>query len=376
MNHTLITGLFVYPGRVGGAEAYFNNLLSGFVELGIQNRFRLLLNQALRDQYHPIIHQYEIDFIELKQNRVLYDSTLPFMYTIPPKYRLIFSPNYVSTWKGLAGKRTCVTTIHDLQYQHFPQFFSSKKRKWLYWAHINTLKASKKVVCISEFVKNDICRIYGEKYRDKLVVIPNPIDFPQANKVKKEHSYSYPSPYILSVAAHYPHKNTLTLVRAFNLFNQQYPTVKLILTGQLSKQLVGGNYENYGAQLQDLFAQNPNILTTGYVSSEELAYLYQNCSLFVFPSLFEGFGMPPVEAMGVGKPVITSRCGSLEEVTLGQAIYLDQPEDDQELAGKMIACYENLATQQAQAAEKADPIRKTYAVETIAQAYANLFDSL
>ena len=376
MNHTLITGLFVYPGKVGGAEAYFNNLLSGFVELGIQDRFRLLLNQALRDQYHPIIHQYEIDFIELKQNRVLYDSTLPFMYTIPPTYQLIFSPNYVSTWKGLAGKRTCVTTIHDLQYQHFPQFFSAKKRKWLYWAHINTLKACKKVVCISEFVKNDICRVYGEKYRDKLIVIPNPIDFPQVQKSNNKKSYGHPSSYILSVAAHYPHKNTLTLVRAFQLFNQRFPEVKLVLTGQLSNKLVGGNYESYGAQLHDLFAQNPNIVTTGYVPSEELAHLYTHCSLFVFPSLFEGFGMPPVEAMGVGKPVITSRCGSLEEVTLGQATYLDHPEDEEELAEKMIACFKNLEIEQRKAAGKVTSLQKAYSLKTVAQAYANLFESL
>lgn len=376
MNHTFITGLFVYPGKVGGAEAYFNNLLAGFVELGIQNRFRLLLNQALRDQYDPIINEFEIDFIEIKQNRVLYDSTLPFMHAIPQKYRLVFSPNYVSTWKGLTGSRTCVTTIHDLQYQHFPQFFSSTKRKWLYWAHMNTLKACKKVVCISEFVKNDICRVYGEKYRKKLVVIPNPIHFPKLSSSPKKPSYSYPPSYILSVAAHYPHKNTLTLVKAFHLFNQQFPDVKLVLTGQLSNQLVGGNYEQYGAQLREAFSENPHIITTGFVPSDELTHLYTHCSLFAFPSLFEGFGMPPVEAMGVGKPVITSRCGSLEEVTLQQATYLDHPEDEHELAEKMIACFERLTSEQQQAAQKVDSIRQAYAKKNIAQAYANLFESL
>lgn len=221
-----------------------------------------------------------------------------------------------------------------------------------------------------------MCRVYGEKYRNKLKVIPNPIDFAQLTSPQKQSSYSYPSPYILSVAAHYPHKNTSTLIRAFQLFSQRFPEVKLVLTGQLSDKLVGGNYERYGAQLRDLFAQNPNIVTTGYVPSEELAHLYTHCSLFVFPSLFEGFGMPPVEAMGVGKPVITSRCGSLEEVTLGQATYLDHPEDEQELADKMIACFENLAAKQREAVGKATFIQKAYSVKTVAQAYANLFESL
>ncbi len=376
MNHTYISGLFVYPGKVGGAEAYFNNLLAGFVEIGFQERIHLLLNQQLMDQYDPIIRKFQVDFIDMKQNRVIYDSSLPLMHRIPTKYKVIFSPNYVSTWGTLSGSRSYVTTIHDLQYQHFPQFFSAIKRKWLYWAHVNTLKVCKKVVCISEFVKNDICRVYGEKYRSKLEVLPNPIDFAKLDQVGKKTAFDYDFPYILSVAAHYPHKNTLTLVKAYQIFQQKFPKVRLVLTGQLSHKLVGGNYEAYGKELKASFEQNSHIIPTGYVADHDLAQLYQNSSFFVFPSLFEGFGMPPVEAMGLGKPVITSRRGSLEEVTLEKATYLNHPEDVEELAEKMIACYENLSGVSRKAEKLAPTIRSTYTKENVARSYAKLFDTL
>ena len=376
MNHTYISGLFVYPGKVGGAEAYFNNLLAGFVEIGFQERIHLLLNQQLMDQYDPIIRNFQVDFIDVKQNRVLYDSSLPLMHSIPSKYKVIFSPNYVSTWGTLKGSRTYVTTIHDLQYQHFPQFFSALKRKWLYWAHINTLKVCKKVVCISEFVKNDICRVYGEKYRAKLEVLPNPIDFAKLDSKTKGNEFDYDFPYILSVAAHYPHKNTLTLVKAFQLFQEKFPEVRLVLTGQLSHKLVGGNYEAYGKELKSSFEQNSHIIPTGYVADHDLAQLYQSSSFFVFPSLFEGFGMPPVEAMGLGKPVITSRSGSLEEVTLEKATYLNNPEDVEELANKMITCFESLGREARKAKKLAPAIRSIYSKENVARSYAKLFDEL
>jgi len=376
MNKTLVTGLFVYPGKVGGAEIYFNNLLSGFIANGYEDHIHLLLNQNLVDEYDPVVNQFSVDFIDVKHNRVVYDSTLPVVHKAAKRFDVIFSPNYVSTLTHLTGSRSHVTTIHDLQYQHFPQFFSTKKRKFQYLAHVNTLKACNKVVCISEFVKNDICRVYGEKYRDKLVVIHNPIDFTKLDRPAEGGKFAYDFPYFLSVAAHYPHKNTLTLVKAFNEFNKKYPEMKLVLVGQLSKHLVGGDYEAYGAELGKAFASNPNIITTGFVQEDELAQIYRNCSAFVFPSLFEGFGMPPVEAMCVGKPVITTRCGSLQEVTLNKATYIDNPKDDLEIADHLLQVYENLPVETLNAENLVEEVRNNYCPATVSRAYAQLFNQL
>ena len=376
MKKTIITGLFVYPGKVGGAEIYFNNLLAGFVKNNSEEKVHLLLNRNLIDQYDPVVNKFSVDYIDVKQNRVLYDSTLPFIHSPIKKFPVVFSPNYVTTLANLTGSRSYVTTIHDLQYQHFPEFFSAKKRKWQYFAHVNTLKACRKVICISEFVKDDICRVYGEKYRNKLEVIHNPIDFSKLDQPAKGGKFAYDFPYILSVAAHYPHKNTLTLVKAFNIFNKEFPEYKLVLVGQLSKNLVGGNYESYGAELGKAFESNPNIITTGFVQDDELAQIYRNCNFFVFPSLFEGFGMPPVEAMGVGKPVITTRCGSLQEVTLNQATYINSPRDEWEIAEHMKRCCENLPAESLRAEKLAEEIRHTYCPGNISRAYTHVFDKL
>jgi len=376
MKHTLISGLFIYPGKVGGAEIYFNNLLSGFVENGYTNQMSLLMNKEFIDQFDPLVQEFDTHYIEVKRNRVLYDSTLPMVHKSVKQHEVVFSPNYVTTLTHLTGKQAYTTTIHDLQYQHFPQFFSTKKRKWQYFAHTNTLKACKKVICISDFVKEDICKVYGEKYRDKLVVIHNAIDFCKLDKTAQSEQFSYDFPYILSVAAHYPHKNTLTLVKAFNEFNRIYPNTKLVLAGQLSKNLVGGDYEAYGAQLEAAFNANPNIITTGFVSDGELSQLYRNASFFVFPSLFEGFGMPPVEAMSIGKPVITTRCGSLEEVTLGKAFYMNEPQNEEELAHLMQDCFANLDEKTYEAESLVQEVRHHYSPKTVARSYIDLFESL
>jgi glycosyltransferase involved in cell wall biosynthesis len=174
------------------------------------------------------------------------------------------------------------------------------------------------------------------------------------------------------VANLYPHKNTLTLIKAFQLFSKQYPDVKLVLTGQLPDNLKGELYLDYQVKLKEYIETNPNIIITGYVDDNYLSYLYRNSLFFVFPSLFEGFGMPPVEAMGMGIPTITTRVSSLEEVTQNKAIYVDDPTNQIELMEKMIYTYDNLDKLKAQFKEQSKSIIDFYRPGAIAQKYHNL----
>jgi glycosyltransferase involved in cell wall biosynthesis len=373
MKKTLITGLFLYPGKVGGAETYFYNLLDGFVQNGAQDAMQLLMNEAYQADFQPIIKSFKTHFRPVKYNRAVYDYIFPRL--VKEKFEVYFSPNYITPLPLVNSKAQYVTTIHDLQYLNFPQFFSRLKRNWQYAAHLNTLNNCKSVICISEFVKNDIIKFFGKKYAPKLKVIHNPIDFSYLEKPAQSEKFNFDFPYILSVAAHYPHKNTLTLIKAFQIFNKKFPEVKLVLAGQLSKNLKGGNYEEYGQQLNAEFQKNPNILTTGFVSNEELAQLYQNCAFFVFPSLFEGFGMPPVEAMGLGKPTIVSKTTSLPEVTLNQAIYLEDPKNENELQEKINHCWQNLSTYTANSQALSAKIKQQFHPKNIAELYLQAINS-
>jgi glycosyltransferase involved in cell wall biosynthesis len=261
-------------------------------------------------------------------------------------------------------------------YRNFPEFFKGPKRNWLYLSHLNTLKNAEKVIVPSEYVKSDIIKHFGKKYQNKIVPIHNPIDlsrFETNTVISKEKEID--SPYIFSVANLYPHKNTLTLINAFNAFNKEYPEVKLVLTGQLPDNLKGELHLDYQIRLKEHIKSNPNIIITGYVDDAYLSYLYKNSLFFIFPSLFEGFGMPPVEAMGLGIPTITTRVTSLEEVTQKKAIYVDNPTDSEELKAKMVYCYKNLDSLKLKFKEQSSSIVNSFAPKVIGKKYHDTINS-
>jgi glycosyltransferase involved in cell wall biosynthesis len=371
----LISGLFIFPAKVGGAENYFYNLLKGFNEIKEESNYQLLLQNAFKGEFDPIVGRYKSHFIDLKFNRGLYEYMSPFLFNDFNKFDKVFFPNYITPLLG-SGKPKYYTTIHDLLYRNFPEFFKGPKRNWLYLSHLNTLKNAEKVIVPSEYVKSDIIKHFGKKYQNKIVPIHNPIDlsrFETNTVISKEKEID--SPYIFSVANLYPHKNTLTLINAFNAFNKEYPEVKLVLTGQLPDNLKGELHLDYQIRLKEHIKSNPNIIITGYVDDAYLSYLYKNSLFFIFPSLFEGFGMPPVEAMGLGIPTITTRVTSLEEVTQKKAIYVDNPTDSEELKAKMVYCYKNLDSLKLKFKEQSSSIVNSFAPKVIGKKYHDTINS-
>ena len=128
-----------------------------------------------------------------------------------------------------------------------------------------------------------------------------------------------------------PHKNLATLIRMIEKLvdsNHKLPD-KLVVSG------VDGNA---ASELKKMICEKKleeHIILTGFVSNEERNTLYRNCHTFLFPSVFEGFGMPPVEAMLFGSRVVTTRCASIPEVTQGKAVYVDNPFDENEWIEKI-----------------------------------------
>ncbi|CAA9213429.1 MAG: hypothetical protein AVDCRST_MAG56-70 [uncultured Cytophagales bacterium] len=366
----LVSGLFVHPGKVGGAENYLYNLLKGFDQLGAAGDIDLLLNAGYSD-YNPVVQRFNPIPVRLMGNRAFYDYLLPRVVTQYPAYESVLLPNYVTPLGLFASGRQprCVTTIHDLLYLHFPRFFSMGKRLWQNTANLHTLNRADKVVCISDFVRHDILERFGEKYKNKLQTIHNPIDFDRFGEVAGAEK-PYPHDYILSVSAMYPHKNTLTLLKAFREYKKKTDNgVKLVLAGQLPKHLLGSDFGEYHKELSHVLAHTPDIIVTGYIPNRQLDILYRHCLFFVYPSLFEGFGMPVVEALGCGKPAITTKCASLYEVSMGKAVYVENPASEHELAEKIAYCYDNLPGLTREAARLTPILREKYSVQNIAGQY-------
>lgn len=371
----LISGLFIHPGKVGGAEHYFYNLLQGFKDIGVADHITLVLNQAYIGQYRALVNDYQCHYLPIKRNRALYELSLETHLPDEIDANVWFLPNYVSPIARPKGVKV-VTTIHDLQYLHFPQFFSAKKRLWLRAMHANTMRMANKVVAISDFVKQDIIDRYQVVKPSKLVTIPNAIDFTRFDEQPlTENPYG---DFILSVAAHYPHKNILTLIKAFRHLKQTniLPTnYRLMLVGQLASGLTGGAYETYAKEMATALSGHDDIVVTGYLSDLELGKLYQLAKMFVFPSLFEGFGMPVAEAMGMGLVTACGQHTSLPEISLGKAVYLQKLEDHKAMAQDLADALNAMPTLSKAARETQTEIRQRYAPATVASQYWQVFQS-
>jgi len=212
--------------------------------------------------------------------------------------------------------RNQIVTIHDLAFLRHPEWFS--KKFYLFYRTLipKIAKRAKKIVTVSNFSKKEIINLLNIPSQ-KVEVVYNGIsrEFFLNPSLKREN-------FILAVSSLDPRKNFENLILAFKKLNLK--KYKLLIVGSRNK--VFSN-----TKIQKLVKEISNIEFTGYVSDEELIRLYQKAKLFVYPSLYEGFGLPPLEAMACGTPVVVSSVASLPEVC-GDATYYVNPYDVNDIA--------------------------------------------
>lgn len=218
-----------------------------------------------------------------------------------------------------------ITNIHDIVFEHFPNSVSWKFRILYKLLIPRVIKTSLHVTTDSEFSKNDISNFYKIDKKHFTVVhlgTPKHSEFDGINQ--KENM-------ILAVGSIQPYKNLKNLIEAF-LNIQKKSNSKYIL------KLVGGmNAKVFkNANIFETIMERKDIIFTGYLSDDELKQTYKKAKIFVFPSLFEGFGLPPLEAMAFGCPVLASNAASIPEVCGEAALYFD-PTNSKEMADKMLA---------------------------------------
>ncbi len=202
-----------------------------------------------------------------------------------------------------------VISIMDLAFEKFPQYFKPRDLYQLkYWTRFSARQAAK-ILTISENSKRDICEIYRVNSNKVVVTYPG-YDRKRFNpKVKGENKYG---DYFLFVGTLQPRKNLERLIEAFKGLKE-----KLVITGMIN--------EGRGGWMNEKIKGDKNIVLTGYVPDEEVPILMANAKAFVLPSLYEGFGIPAIEAMACGTPVVVSRVPSLPEVCGNAAFYIEDP---------------------------------------------------
>jgi glycosyltransferase involved in cell wall biosynthesis len=218
-----------------------------------------------------------------------------------------------------------VYTLHDLIFLQYPQYHKAYNRWYLTLTMPLYLQAADVIVTPSTCSKQDAIKHYGLP-EEKIKVIyeaPAPTFSPLTNPAELARvraAYNLPERYILHVSTIEPRKNLIRLLDAFQPLLADWPDLKLILVGKK-----GWLYESFFAHLQALGLAEC-VIFPGYVAEADLPAFYQLAQVFAFPSLYEGFGLGPVEAMACGTPVVSSNSSSLPEV-VGQAGLLVDPHD-------------------------------------------------
>ena len=328
-----VSAHFVYAGRVGGAEHMLYNLVRGMWGLAdiallcgdARNLDARFAGEARRSASLRELGGGGPRFIA--EQRACLAAGIAGDATLFPNY---FVPPLLPRRLGRV-----VTVLHDMQYRHFPQYFAAKKRAWLRAAHALAFRRADRVVAISSFVREDALRLLGRRFAGKVAVIPNPVDWERfGDPVARTPPLA--RRYILAVAAQYRHKNLETLVRAFAQVARRQDDLDLVLCGQDYNGLQGVNGSQAGLlPLARELGVGDRVRMTGYVDDANLGAWYRGATLFAFPSLFEGFGMPPVEALGFRLPVLTTARTALPEVTRGLAHHVDDPVSVGEWAARL-----------------------------------------
>lgn len=310
------------PQRLGSGQVAYE-LLKNLEKLDKKNKYTILLSSApLVDM--PLEREgwnYKI----LKPNRLRTQIAIPFaLYTSKQKPDFIYSPtHYIPRFSPV--KR--VVTIFDLAYLHFPDLFNKGDLwKLINWTKFSILNADH-IITISQFSKKDIIKQYKIK-SDKITVAYPGLDPDIFHKITNDEKinnvtkkYNIHKNYILYIGTLQPRKNLIRLIEAF----RKIEGMELVIVGKGSGEgRSGWMYEDILKKPKELGIEE-KVIFTGFVPKDDLPYLLSGATSFVLPSLWEGFGIPLLEAMACGTPVISSNVSSLPEV-VGKAGLLVNPQ--------------------------------------------------
>ena len=229
--------------------------------------------------------------------------------------RLFFSPGYNSPlgWPG-----RFVFNLHDLNHLRVPENSSTAKRAYYQFIIKPACHRASFVLTVSEYSKNDICE-WAKVSAERIINVGNGVGPPFSPAGRK---YEPGFPYLVYVGSHKSHKNIPRLLKAFAISTVR-KDVKLLLIGDPGKQL---------ARALNHLGLGSDAMFIGSRTDDELSDVYRGAVALVFPSLYEGFGLPPVEAMACGTPVLTSNVCALPEI-VGDAAILVDPLDFESIAG-------------------------------------------
>ena len=303
-----------------GIGTYVRNLVGQLARQGADHEFALICRKADADYVRSLGPRFQPVVERAGNYSVLEQVSVPLSLR-RAKVDLFHAPHYV-----VSPLTTCptVVTIHDCIHLRFPQYLPNR-RSHLYARVMMTMAArrAKRILTVSQASKEDILR-YLRVPAAKIEVIYNALDErlatpPTTDEILRvRERFQLNAPFVLYAGNIKPHKNVDRLIEAFAIARKdRRDDLKLLIIGdEISK------YPNL-RRLVHRFQLHQHVRFLGFVPEATLAVLYRLAAVFVFPSLHEGFGLPPLEAMASGTPVITSNVSSLPEVVGDAALLID-----------------------------------------------------
>lgn len=258
------------------------------------------------------------------------------------KNALLFVPHYNIPVLWAQLKRPMVVAIHDLIHFSPHIHLNFLQRAYAEMFCKMAISKSRQIVTVSDFSKRDIVMRFP-RATGKVVVIPNAIDASVFHpdrldfrcKVSEKIEPFVTKPYVMTATSIRPHKNLNTLLRTFVILKTKFNIPqRLLIVGQKEGFILPARLDNIESGMEK------EIVFTGFVSDDDLRVLYSNTDCFIFPSFYEGFGLPPLEAMACGAPVVCSNASSLPEV-VGDAALLCDPHSVDEFVSAVLNVLRN-----------------------------------
>jgi len=313
-----------------GVEEYVYQIIQNLKKIECKKDIHFLLYTR-----EPLIHVLQKDLPEYVEVKVLRWSPFGFAQDKPKRlwtqlrlsWEMLVNPPDVLFVPGhvfpIIHPKKTVMTVHDVAAMRFPESYNRFERWYSRWSAKVAVKKLWKVITISEFTKSEL----GAEHQERVSVIP--LAYDNAYRVTDDavridavqKKYTLKKQYLLSVGRLETKKNTVRIIQAFNALKQRqvdaYKNLQLVLVGGK-----GYGYEDVLVEIENS-PYKTDIVMPGFVDAVDLPYIMNGADVFVFPSLYEGFGIPILEAFACGTPVVTSDTTACKEVAGGNAVLVD-----------------------------------------------------
>ncbi len=304
-----VNALYLIPGGVGGTEIYLRELLAALARIDSANDYFVFTNLETGADLTPKQSNFhwkpQAVRARFRPARILWEQMILPLEAARYRLDVLFNPGFTAP---IFSSVSNVTVFHDMQHRRHPEYFrwfDLPFWRFLLWA---SARRSRTLVAVSEATRDDVVHYYPFA-STSVCVIPHGVDeaFFKLGRAGTER-------YVLCVSTSHPHKNLERLIRAYTRKKRDY---KLILAGM----------RGFHADAVEKLI-NDDIRVTGWIPRDELLKLYASATAFIYPSTFEGFGMPVLEAMAAGIPVACSDIPPLREVAGDGALFFDPLDED------------------------------------------------